>query len=250
MTPRPQPGNPKPRLFRLPSDQALVNRLGFPGRGVDFVAAQLRGKRPAGLVLGVNLGKNKDTPLERAADDYLELLYTFAPLADYLAINVSSPNTAGLRRLQAREYLQELLERLAAARAAQVASLGRPLPLLVKLAPDLNMAELSDALDVLVHSSMDGVIATNTTIERSGLTSPLAAESGGLSGAPLHRRSTEMIRQIRALAGERLPIVGVGGVCDLASAREKLDAGASLVQVYTGLVYHGPGLVKELASRL
>ncbi len=250
VTPLPQAGNPKPRLFRLPSDQALINRMGFPGRGAAYVAGQLQGKRPAGLVLGVNLGKNKDTPLEAAAQDYLRLLGQFAPLADYLAINVSSPNTVGLRRLQARQALQDLLSQLAAARREQTETLGGRLPLLVKLAPDLSSAELEDALDAILQTGMDGVIATNTTIERPALASNLARESGGLSGAPLRARSTQLIRQIRAWAGDRLPIVGVGGIVDAASAREKLDAGASLVQVYTGLVYRGPGLVKEIVSRL
>lgn len=250
VTPRPQPGNPKPRLFRLTSDQALINRLGFPGQGADFVAVQMRGKRPAGLVLGVNLGKNKDTPLDDAARDYLELLPIFAPLADYLAINVSSPNTVGLRRLQGREYLFGLLSQLAEARDEQAAILGRPVPLLVKLAPDLTPAELEDALDAVVQTRMDGVIAANTTIEREGLSSPLSQESGGLSGEPLRRRSTELVRQIHALAGDRLPVIGVGGVCDVASAREKLAAGAALVQIYTGLVYRGPGLIREIVSQL
>jgi dihydroorotate dehydrogenase len=250
VTPLPQPGNPKPRLFRLPSDQALINRMGFPGRGSKFAAAQLQGMRLKGLVLGVNLGKNKDTPLEVASQDYLRLLEIFAPLADYLAINVSSPNTIGLRRLQARAALEDLLGQLAAARREQAASLGRAVPLLVKLAPDLSSAELDDALQAILQTGMDGVIAANTTIERPGLASPLAQERGGLSGAPLRRRSTEMIRQIREAVGERLPIIGVGGVSDAESAREKLDAGACLVQVYTGLVYRGPGLVKEIVSRL
>ncbi len=250
VTPRPQPGNPRPRLFRLPADQALINRMGFPGRGAQFVARQIAGPRPPGLILGVNLGKNWDTPLERAVDDYLSLLHTFAPLADYLAINVSSPNTAGLRRLQGRRALERLLGSLALARQRQVEQLGRPLPLLVKLSPDLSPAELDDALEVLLQTGMDGVIATNTTLQRQGLCSPQAGESGGLSGAPLRDASTQIIRYIHERTQGRLPIVGVGGILSAADAREKLQAGAVLVQVYTGLVYQGPGLVRRILESL
>jgi dihydroorotate dehydrogenase len=250
VTPRPQPGNPRPRLFRLPEDEGLINRLGFPGRGADFVARRLSGPRPPGLVLGVNLGLNKDTPLEQAAEDYLALLRRFAPLAHYLAVNVSSPNTVGLRRLQAREQLEGLLASLAPERNAQAASLGRSVPLLVKLAPDLNEQELDDALDVIQAAGLEGVIAANTTIGREGLSSPLAREAGGLSGAPLRARSTAMVRRIHRLTGGRLPIIAVGGVHSAAGAREKLDGGATLVQVYTGLVYRGPGLVREIITGL
>lgn len=246
VTPRPQPGNPRPRLFRLPAERAIINRMGFPGLGADFLAQRLSGPRPAGLVIGVNLGKNKDTPLAEAGGDYLALLRQFAPLADYLAINVSSPNTAGLRDLQARAELEGLLQALAGERQRQVEALGRPVPLLVKLAPDLDDEALDDALDAILASGMDGVIATNTTIRRDGLSSPLRRESGGLSGAPLTELSTAMIRKIHDRTVGRLPIVGVGGILDPASARAKLDAGATLLQVYTGLVYAGPGLVKQI----
>jgi dihydroorotate dehydrogenase len=246
VTPRPQPGNIRPRLFRLVEDQALINRLGFPGRGAEFVARRLQRARPPGLVLGVNLGKNKDTPLEDAAGDYLSLVPIFAPLSDYLAINVSSPNTVGLRRLQARAALEELLTLLGKQRDEQVKRLGRMVPLMVKLAPDLTDGELDDALDVLLRVGMDGVIATNTTLDREGLRSPLAGEAGGMSGAPLRRRSSQVVCKIRQRTGGRLPVIAVGGVMNPMDAREKLEAGAALVQVYTGLIYAGPGLVKQI----
>ena len=244
-----QRGNPPPRLFRLPEDRSLINRLGFPSRGADFVQKQLcQQRRPPGLILGVNLGKNRDTPLEEAAGDYLCLMERFASLADYLAINVSSPNTVGLRRLQARQALEALLGALSS-RREQLPGIGeRSIPLLVKLAPDLEQAELDDALEAIMNTGMDGVIATNTTIERSMLSSPRAAEAGGLSGATLTERSTQVIKQIYRYTGGRLPTIGVGGVMGPEDARQKLDAGATLVQVYTGLVYEGPGLVKRIVA--
>lgn len=252
VTPRPQAGNPRPRVFRIPEVEALVNRMGFPGEGAAFVAGHLHGRRPEGLVLGVNLGKNKDTPLELAASDYLELMEVFAPLADYLAINVSSPNTVGLRRLQARQALKELLVLIRARRDDLADDMGRRVPVLVKLAPDLDRNELEDALAVILELGLDGVIATNTTLGRYGLDERLvrARETGGLSGAPLQARSTEIIRQIVAYSGGTLPVIGVGGILDADDAQEKLEAGAALVQVYTGLVYRGPGLVGELVRGL
>lgn len=250
VTLRPQPGNPRPRVFRLPHEQAVINRMGFPGMGANFVARQLSGRRPGGLILGVNLGKNKDTPLEQAASDYLALMDQFAPLADYLAINVSSPNTVGLRRLQARDALQGLLAPLAQRRDELQANLQRRLPVLVKLAPDLSEAELDDALDVISGAGMDGVIATNTTIGREGLQSPLASESGGLSGAPLRTKSLQMARQIHTRTGDKLPVVGVGGIMNAQDAQARLEAGATLVQVYTGLIYAGPALVQQIVKQL
>jgi dihydroorotate dehydrogenase len=248
VTPRPQPGNPKPRVFRLVEDQAVINRMGFPGLGADFVARQLGERRPAGLVLGVNIGKNKDTPLEAAAQDYVDLLRRFAPQADYLAVNVSSPNTAGLRRLQGRAMLEELLAALSRARSAHLDHARTPgsLPILVKLAPDLTDEELEDALAAIHGAGMDGVIATNTTLARPDLRSSLAAENGGLSGAPLAARSRDFVRRVVQLGAGQLPVIGVGGVMNATDACAMLDAGACLVQVYTGLIYAGPGLPQAI----
>lgn len=242
VTPRPQPGNPRPRLFRLVEDGGLINRMGFPGRGADFVAGQAVQKKPKGLILGVNLGKNKDTPLEEAARDYLELVHIFAPLADYLAINVSSPNTVGLRRLQGREMLEDLLGAIAAERMG----LPKNPPVLVKLAPDLTEEELDDALEVLLRTGMDGVIATNTTLSRVGLRSARREESGGLSGEPLGALSLAVLQQIvKRLAGQ-IPVISAGGIMNASDAKARLEAGAMLVQVYTGLVYAGPGLARKI----
>ncbi|MEA3350830.1 MAG: quinone-dependent dihydroorotate dehydrogenase [Chloroflexota bacterium] len=264
VTPRPQAGNPRPRIFRIPSEQAVINRMGFPGRGADFVARRLskyRGRReeehrPSSQsttpqytnapILGLNIGKNKVTPNEEAAQDYLYLTEKFAPLVDYLAVNVSSPNTVGLRRLQARDMLTDLLSQLDAARHRS----HTPRPILVKLAPDLSDAELDDALDAIIRTGMDGVIATNTTISRERLHSPVGGETGGLSGAPLRQRSTEMIAKIHRRTAGNLPIIGVGGITSPRDAKEKLAAGATLVQVYTGLIYRGPGLVREIVEGL
>ncbi len=247
VTPRPQPGNPRPRIFRLVEDRGVINRMGFPGRGAEFVAGRLRAApgRPRATVIGVNLGKNKDTPLEEAAGDYLGLMAAFAPLADYLAVNVSSPNTAGLRRLQGREMLEDLLTRMAGQRAAL-----KPVPILVKLAPDLSDEELEDALEAILRSGMDGVIVTNTTLGRDGLRSSSREETGGLSGEPLRARSEAVLRQVVKLLDGRLPVVSAGGIMGPADAKARLEAGAALVQVYTGLVYAGPGLVRQIVRAL
>ena len=244
VTLQPQPGNPRPRLFRLPDELALINRMGFPGRGAEFVARQLSGRRPGNTILGVNLGKNKDTPLEEAERDYIKLLRCFAGLADYAVVNVSSPNTLGLRRLQRRQALAALLGSIERRRQEEAIRM----PILVKLAPDLTYEELEDALDAIQSTKMDGVVTTNTTTDRHGLRSPLASETGGLSGEPLRQRSTQIVRQISRLTGGKLPIIGVGGVMSAAHLQEKLDAGASLVQIYTGLVYKGPGLVRQILT--
>ena len=250
VTPRPQPGNPKPRLFRLPEDQAVINRMGFPGKGADYIARQLiRLNKPAGLILGVNIGMNKDTPLSEAHQDYLHLIEMFAPLADYLAINISSPNTIGLRQLQHKEYLGGLLAKAVEQKDRQGDRLGKRVPLLVKLAPDLTMEELDQIVDTTLEYNLDGVIATNTTIRRENLSSPHAAETGGLSGKPLATISTRVIEHIVTRTGSQLPVIGVGGVASPADALEKLNAGASLVQVYTGLIYHGPGLIKRIIEK-
>jgi dihydroorotate dehydrogenase len=250
VTPRPQPGNPRPRVFRLTGERSLINRLGFPSRGAEYVARRLRPARPPGLVVGVNLGKQRETPLERAADDYELLMDRLAPAADYLTLNFSSPNTPELRRLQHRERLGPLLRRLAEHRNALRDKLGRPLPLLAKLSPDLSDTELDSALGVIRDAGLDGVVATNTTTSRDGLASHLAGESGGLSGAALSARSTSMVRHIARQTGGNLPIIASGGVMGPADAQEKLDAGACLVQLYTGLIYEGPGLVSRILREL
>jgi dihydroorotate dehydrogenase len=258
VTPRPQPGNPKPRVFRLVEDRAVINRMGFPGLGADVVARRLRFHTLSRLsngnkkqvIVGVNLGKNKDTPLENAANDYITLMRQFMPLADYLAINVSSPNTVGLRRLQGREMLEGLLGAILKERENMATSRKGNAPILVKLAPDLSDEELDDALEVIVRTGMDGVIATNTTLGREGLRSKQREEIGGLSGEPLRVRSEAVLRSVVKKLDGRLPVVSVGGIMSPEDARVRLDAGAALVQVYTGLVYAGPGLVKQIVQKL
>ena len=246
VTLRPQPGNAGPRIFRLPADAAIVNRLGFPSRGADFAAAHLSRPRPPGLVVGVNIGKNKDTPLERAPEDYAALVDRLAPLADYLVLNVSSPNTVGLRRLQGRAALEALLDAALARRDAQ----PRRTPLLVKLAPDLDDAGLDDALGVLLDRGVDGVVATNTTLSRAGLRSAGATAAGGLSGRPLTVRANALVAAISERTEGKLPIIGVGGIFTADDARARLDAGATLVQLYTSLVYEGPGVVQRILRAL
>jgi dihydroorotate dehydrogenase len=246
VTPKPQPGNPKPRLFRLVNEKALINRMGFPGMGAEFVLKQISKSRPNNLILGVNIGKNKDTPMEAASEDYIELLHLFANHADYMTINVSSPNTVGLRKLQERRALEQLLNQLDAERS-RLEEIGiQHLPLLVKLSPDLSDIQLDDALDVILANHMDGVIATNTTVARDGLDSALAEEIGGLSGKPLYARSLAMVSKIQERTGGKLPIVGVGGVSDATGVQRMMDAGAALLQIYTGLIYEGPGLIKRI----
>lgn len=252
VTPLPQAGNPRPRVFRLAEDQAVINRMGFPSRGCAFVQQRLAAlaRRPRSFVLGLNLGKNEDTPNEEAVFDYLALLQNFASLTDYLVINVSSPNTPGLRRLQDRRALEGLLSQLDLQRRLEQQRLEKRIPLLVKLAPDLNQAELDDALDAILRTGMDGIIATNTTVSRAGLRAARRGESGGLSGSPLGSRSEAVLREILQRVGERLPIISVGGIMSPEDARRRLDMGATLVQIYTGLIYRGPRLVKEILMSL
>lgn len=250
VTPRPQAGNPGPRVFRLAEERCLINRLGFPSAGADVVRARLGRDRPHGAVLGVNIGKNKDTPLEEAGEDYVALVDRFADVADYLAVNVSSPNTPGLRKLQTGAALTRLLGQVVTARDAQAEALGRPVPVLVKLSPDLSDADLDDALQAVVDAGCDGVIATNTTLSREGVRDPQRAETGGLSGRALTARSHEVIASIRRWAGDDLPLVGVGGLMTPDDVARRLDAGADLVQLYTGLVYGGPGLVRRCVERI
>lgn len=254
VTPRPQPGNPKPRIFRLPEDEAVVNRMGFPSAGGGKVVYRLRQlwaerARPD-AILGVNLGRNKDTSNDQAAFDYIELVQLFAPLCDYLTINVSSPNTIGLRQLQAREALESLLTPINQQRRLEQEKHKKRLPVLVKLSPDLPDAELDDALDVIWRTDMDGVIATNTTLTRQGLRSPHQAESGGLSGSPLRVQGEAMLRKIVRRLDGRLPVVSSGGIMTPDDVKRRLDMGAALVQVYTGLIYAGPGLVRRAVKAL
>jgi dihydroorotate dehydrogenase len=238
VTPRPQPGNPAPRLFRLRSHGALINRMGFNNRGAAEMAARLRELRWRPAPLGINVGKNKDTPLERAVDDYLACVDALAGHADYLVINASSPNTPGLRTLQEPEVLERLL------RAVRT-RLPAGKPLLLKIAPDLAPEAVDAVVDVALAAGADGLVATNTTVARP-FEHPLAREAGGLSGPPVRDASTAVIRRAYRRSGGRLPIIGVGGIQSAEDAWEKLRAGASLVQVYTGLVYQGPGLVRDV----
>jgi dihydroorotate dehydrogenase len=273
VTPKPQPGNPRPRVFRLPQDEAVINRMGFPGKGAAFMVKSLNGRqrnspfaggvlrmaldvtsakpRPNAsalrnsMILGINLGKNKDTPNEEAVLDYLELLQCFAPSADYLAINISSPNTVGLRQLQGRAALEGLLKQLDIQRKMEEKALEKRIPLLVKLAPDLSEKELDEAVDVILATHMDGIIVTNTTLAREGLRSKHRGESGGLSGSPLRLRSEAVLCQTVKRIDGKVPIVSVGGIMNPEDAERRLDLGATLLQVYTGLIYQGPGLVKK-----
>ena len=245
-----QPGNPRPRIFRLPEDQALINRMGFPNSGADPLLRRLRHGQPRGIVLGINIGKGIDTPLDQAAGDYVRLMRAFHPYADYLAVNVSSPNTVGLRRLQARRSLEDLLAALKAERERLQAEGDRHLPVLVKLAPDLSSDELEEAVEAIQGAGMDGIIATNTTLARSGLGSIHREQAGGLSGKPLYLRALEVVEQIHAKTQGAMPIIGVGGIFDHEDARKMLRAGASLVQVYSGLVYRGPGMVRQILTGL
>ncbi len=279
VTPRPQAGQPRPRVFRLLEDEAVINRMGFPSRGSEFVQMRLnpglmgnwlerflgwQRRRPSlaphrwPMILGVNLGKNKDTPNAEAVFDYLALLQNFARYADYLTINVSSPNTEGLRQLQGRAALEELLTHLHQQRLIEQKQLEKRVPLLVKLAPDLTDAELDDAIEASLRAHVDGIIAVNTTLAREGLRrrpelvegSTLGGESGGLSGGPLKVRSEAVLRQIVKRVNGEIPIVSVGGIMSLDDAKRRLDMGATLIQIYTGLIYRGPGLVRQILKSL
>lgn len=243
VTPAPQAGNPRPRLFRLPEDRALINRLGFPNDGVEAVARRLRSVRLAPARLGLNIGKGRETPLERAAEDYLLLLERLFDRADYVVLNVSSPNTPDLRQLQARQWLDPLLQALQARNRALAAARGRPpRPLFLKIAPDLTPADLEAIVAAALAHDLNGLIATNTTVRRPWLQSPARRETGGLSGHPLRETATALVRRLYRLTEGRLPIIGVGGILSPEDALERIRAGASLVQVYTGLVYEGPFL--------
>lgn len=254
VTPKPQPGNPKPRMFRLPEAGALINRMGFNNDGLAaFVANVQRAKsfRAGGGILGLNIGKNAATPIENAVDDYLIGLDGVAPHADYVAVNISSPNTKNLRALQSDEALDALLGALAARRDEIAGTLGRRVPMFVKIAPDLDEAQVDVVAATLRRHGLDGVIATNTTISRGAVQGLRhAEETGGLSGRPVAEASNRVIRRLRAALGAGFPIIGVGGVMSGDDARAKLDAGADLVQIYTGLIYRGSALVGEAARAL
>lgn len=248
VTPLPQEGNPKPRLYRLPKARAVINRMGFNNKGVDYLVERLKARQVPGIV-GVNIGKNKETANDQAYRDYLICLKKVYAYADYIVINISSPNTPGLRDLQSEAYLTTLLQHVTVARDELRMTHRKRVPLLVKLSPDFLYQELATFIDVLLKNHIDGVIATNTTVSRDGVGDlPHAAEAGGLSGRPLSKRSTEMLREIKKNTQDRLVIIGVGGIDGIESAQEKFAAGANLIQVYTGLIYEGPALVKALCS--
>ncbi|MES2594489.1 MAG: quinone-dependent dihydroorotate dehydrogenase [Verrucomicrobiota bacterium] len=246
LTPRPQPGNPKPRLFRLPEHEALINRMGFNNVGIHAAVKKLE-KRKTNAIVGVNIGKNFDTPNEQAVNDYLYCLKAAYPVADYIAVNISSPNTKGLRDLQAEDSIRQLLAALKKEQASLEKEYGKKKPVLVKIAPDLEGQQIEALARVFNELAVDGVIATNTTISREAVAGhPLEKEAGGLSGAPVTERSTLVIEAFRMLLREQTPIIGVGGILSGADAVTKLKAGASVVQVYSGLVYRGPGLIADV----
>jgi dihydroorotate dehydrogenase len=248
VTPLPQPGNDKPRMFRLPKDEALINRMGFNNKGVDVLARKLKTVKRDGLIIGGNIGKNKNTPNEDAVNDYVKCFDALFDVVDYFVVNVSSPNTPGLRELQEKEPLMHILNTL------QKRNLKNDIsrPILLKIAPDLTNSQLDDIVEIVQETEIAGVIATNTTISRANLaTSDLVVnEAGGLSGKPVRDKSAEVIKYLSQKSNQSFPIIGVGGIHSAKDAQEKLDAGASLVQVYTGFIYEGPGLVKSILKGL
>lgn len=249
LTPKGQPGNEKPRLFRLPKDGALINRMGFNNEGVERAVERLK-KRSSSVIVGGNIGKNKVTPNENAFDDYGACVDALHPYVDYFVVNVSSPNTPGLRELQEKEPLQKLLTHVKQLSQQK----PKPKPVLLKIAPDLSIGQLDDIVEILQSTKIDGVIATNTTISREGLSTSKAVVdkigNGGLSGKPLTEKATQVIKYLRAKLGAEFPIIGVGGIMTVQDALEKLDAGADLIQLYTGFIYEGPGFVKEINKAL
>lgn len=253
LTPRTQPGNPRPRIFRLPADGALINRMGFPNGGVEAAVPRLQALtlHPRNYVIGVSLGKQKETPLEEAANDYVTVMRAVHPYADYLAVNISSPNTPGLRELQGGRYLDELLRALRDENN-RLAAVSRtpPRPLWVKVAPDLEFTELDEILVTLMTVGIDGIIIANTTLSRQGLIEPTQSETGGVSGRPVRERSTTLIEYVHRETAGALPIIGVGGVDSATGVREKLEAGAVLVQLYTAMIYGGPGLPGRILREL
>jgi len=249
-TPRPQPGNPAPRLFRIPQARAIINRMGFNNKGVDYLVTQVKQARFDGI-LGINIGKNVDTPLEKAVDDYLYCMRKVYPHAGYIALNISSPNTPGLRTLQQKERFARLIEPLKEEQQRLESTHGRYTPLAVKVAPDLEIDEIYTIAEVLIEYAIDALIATNTTLNHQSVEQlPHGQEAGGLSGAPLRRQATSIVEQFSRALDNRLPIIGAGGIMSGADACEKLAAGATLIQIYSGLIYSGPALVHEIAQAL
>ncbi|MBC8112248.1 MAG: quinone-dependent dihydroorotate dehydrogenase [Verrucomicrobia bacterium] len=247
LTPRPQEGNPKPRMYRLKADQALINRMGFNNEGVVAAAKRLE-KRKTNLIIGGNIGKNKDTPNEKAVEDYLFCFEHLFDTVDYFVVNISSPNTPNLRALQEKEPLTRLLETLQHKNQGK----SKPKPILLKIAPDLSPQQMDDILEVVASSQLSGIVATNTTISRENLQAPslLTQESGGLSGKPLKNHSTQIINYLHKKTAGNLPIIGVGGIASAADAHEKLNAGADLLQIYTGFIYEGPSICKAINQQL
>ena len=251
VTPRPQAGNPGPRMFRLQSDEALINRMGFNSAGLDVFARNMkRLRRSTDSIIGINIGKNAQTPIERAADDYLHSLDTVCEIADYIAVNISSPNTQSLRELQNAKYLQGFLRKLRIHRDELASRCGRTTPLVLKIAPDLTADEIQVIAEAVLAQRFDAVIATNTTISRPAGSNPLYDESGGLSGRPLGSLSTATISRLHQTLGEGIPIIGAGGIQSAADVIEKLRAGAQMVQIYTGLIYQGPAIIRRILRGL
>lgn len=250
VTPRPQPGNDKPRLFRLVEAEGIINRMGFNNKGVDYLVENVK-KANFNCVLGINIGKNKDTPIEKGTEDYLNCMEKVYEHAGYIAANISSPNTPGLRTLQYGEALDELLSALKDKQAELADKFDKYVPLALKIAPDLSDDEIEQICQSLIKFKIDGVIATNTTLDRSLVEGMKHAnEAGGLSGRPVQSRSTEVVRKLSKELKGQLPIIGVGGVDSVIAAKEKMSAGAELVQVYSGFIYHGPGLVRDIVKNL
>jgi dihydroorotate dehydrogenase len=250
VTPRPQPGNDKPRIFRLPAANAVINRMGFNNKGVDYLVSQVQSANFKGI-LGINIGKNKDTPEENAKDDYIHCMRKVYNFASYITVNISSPNTPGLRSLQYGDALNDLLASLKIEQKSLAEQYGKYVPVAVKIAPDLNEEEVVSIAKSLIDNDIDGVIATNTTLSREGVEGlEFGNEQGGLSGAPVKEKSTQVIKLLSQALDNKLPIIGVGGIASSEDANEKLQAGASLVQVYTGFIYQGPPLVKDIVNGL
>lgn len=250
LTPRPQPGNPKPRLFRLAAQRAIINRMGFNNKGIDHALSSIARSNFRG-VLGINIGKNFDTPVESAANDYLICMRKCYAAASYIVVNLSSPNTPGLRSLQFGDELHRLLALLKAEQATLAQVHGKVVPLAVKIAPDLDDNEIRLIAEALLEHGVEGVIATNTTLDRSAVQhSPWKDQAGGLSGAPIFEKSTHVIRVMKDAVGDRITVIGVGGIMDGAGARAKIEAGATLVQLYSGFIYRGPALISECATAI